>query len=93
MIISIRACPKAPRDCLFASTALKARYLRGEIGNIFLRVVDHREPRMQLLQMLGRLLVDVRIETCPFRAVTASSRSCTVCCNCDCALSSNLAQV
>ena len=47
---SIRAWPNAPRDCLLASTSRKRGDLRGQIGEILVRVVDDAEPLMQHAQ-------------------------------------------
>ena len=35
---------------------LQRRHGRGQIGDVLLRRVDHRQPRMQLLQMVGGVL-------------------------------------
>ena len=48
--------PEGAARLLVGKHALQARHLGGEVGDVLLRVVDQREPRVQLLQMLGGVL-------------------------------------
>ena len=48
--------PEGAARLLVGKHALQARHLGGEVGDVLLRVVDEREPRVQLLQMLGGVL-------------------------------------
>ena len=44
---SIRACPNAPRDLLVGEHVAQRRHLRGEFGEVLVRIVDDAEPLMQ----------------------------------------------
>ncbi len=41
---------------LVGEHVLQRSHLRGQIGDVLLRAVDHRQPRMQLLQVIGGVL-------------------------------------
>ena len=81
--------PKAPRDCLLASTFCRIVTCVARSVMFFCAVSITASRSLQLLKMIGRVLGRRSASNRPGRAVTASSRSCTVCCNCDCALASN----
>ena len=76
-IASIRAWPKAPRDLLVGEHVAQGRDLRGEVGEVLVRVVDDAEPLMQLAQSCPSCCAWCFSIDWPTRWVTESSRSLT----------------